>query len=39
MNPGSVEARLKASAADPEKPGRDAYFGYGRVDAYKAVTR
>jgi lantibiotic leader peptide-processing serine protease len=39
MNPGSVEAKLKASATDLGKPGRDAYFGYGRVDAYKAVTK
>lgn len=39
MNPGSVEAKLKASATDLGKPGRDAYFGFGRVDAYKAVTK
>jgi lantibiotic leader peptide-processing serine protease len=39
MNPGAVEARLKASAADLGKPGLDEFFGHGRVDAFKAVTQ
>jgi lantibiotic leader peptide-processing serine protease len=39
MNPGAVEARLKASAANLGKPGLDEFFGHGRVDAFKAVTQ
>jgi len=38
MAPAKVEAALRASADDLGKPGRDAYYGHGRVNAYRAVT-
>jgi len=38
MDPAKVEAVLRASADDLGKPGRDAYYGHGRVNAYRAVT-
>jgi subtilisin family serine protease len=38
-SPAQVEAVLKASADDLGKPGRDAYFGWGRVNASKAVDQ
>lgn len=38
MDPVRVEAALKASADDLGAPGRDPYYGQGRVNAYKAVT-
>ena len=38
MDPVRVEAALKASANDLGAPGRDPYYGQGRVNAYKAVT-
>jgi len=38
MAPAKVEAALRASADDLGKPGRDAYYGQGRVNAYRAVT-
>lgn len=38
MDPARVEAALRASADDLGKTGRDPYYGYGRVNAFKAVT-
>lgn len=38
MAPARVEAALRASADDLGKPGRDLYYGHGRVNAYRAVT-
>ncbi|TDN36893.1 peptidase S8 and S53 subtilisin kexin sedolisin [Hymenobacter sp. UV11] len=38
MDPAKVEAALRASADDLGKPGRDPYYGYGRVNAYRAVA-
>ncbi|MFD1875042.1 S8 family peptidase [Hymenobacter bucti] len=39
MDPTQVESALRASADDLGKPGRDPYYGYGRVNALKAVTQ
>jgi subtilisin family serine protease len=39
MDPAKVEAALRASADDLGKSGRDPYYGYGRVNAYRAVTQ
>ncbi|WP_262490244.1 S8 family serine peptidase [Hymenobacter coccineus] len=39
MDPARVEAVLRASADDLGKPGRDEYYGYGRVNALRAVTQ
>ncbi|MFD2571654.1 S8 family serine peptidase [Spirosoma soli] len=38
MDPTRVEAALRASADDLGAPGRDPLYGYGRVNAYKAVV-
>ncbi|RDV16822.1 peptidase S8 and S53 subtilisin kexin sedolisin [Pontibacter diazotrophicus] len=38
MHPKQVEAAMRASADDLGKTGRDPYYGYGRVNAFKAVT-
>jgi subtilisin family serine protease len=38
MDPTQVEATLRASANDLGKPGRDPYYGYGRVNALRAVA-
>ena len=38
MDPARVEAALRASADDLGKPGRDPLYGYGRVNAFKAVS-
>ncbi|CCH57296.1 peptidase S8 and S53 subtilisin kexin sedolisin [Fibrisoma limi BUZ 3] len=38
MDPTRVEAALRASADDLGKTGRDPLFGYGRVNAYRAVS-
>ncbi|WP_347157106.1 S8 family peptidase [Pontibacter chitinilyticus] len=38
MNPAQVEAAMRASADDLGKPGRDPYYGFGRLNAFKAVT-
>lgn len=38
LSPEQVEAILKKSAHDLGKKGWDPYYGYGRVDAYKAVA-
>jgi subtilisin family serine protease len=37
MNPEHVRARLRASAEDLGKAGRDDFYGLGRVNAYRAV--
>ncbi|MBG8554938.1 S8 family peptidase [Hymenobacter guriensis] len=39
MDPAQVRATLRASADDLGKPGRDPYYGYGRVNAFRAVTQ
>jgi len=39
MDPSRVEAALRASANDLGKPGRDPYYGYGRVNAFRAVAQ
>ena len=39
MDPTRVEAVLRASADDLGKPGRDPYYGYGRVNAFRAVSQ
>jgi serine protease len=36
--PAQIEARLKATARDLGPPGRDSRYGYGLVDAARAVT-
>ncbi|TXK52663.1 S8 family serine peptidase [Pontibacter qinzhouensis] len=38
MDPAKVLARMRASADDLGKPGRDPYYGYGRLNALRAVT-
>jgi subtilisin family serine protease len=38
MAPAQVLSVLRASADDLGKPGRDPYYGYGRVNALRAVT-
>ncbi len=38
MDPAQVKAVLRASADDLGKPGRDSFYGYGRINAFKAVT-
>lgn len=38
MDPAHVKAAMRASADDLGKPGRDPYYGYGRVNAFKAIT-
>jgi len=37
MDPAHVKAALRKSADDLGKPGKDPYFGQGRVNAYRAV--
>jgi subtilisin family serine protease len=37
MDPTRVEAILRASADDLGKPGRDEFYGHGRVNALRAV--
>ena len=37
MHPGQVEAALHQSADDLGKPGKDDFYGHGRVNAYNAV--
>jgi subtilisin family serine protease len=39
MDPARVEAILRASADDLGKPGRDEFYGYGRINALRAVTQ
>jgi subtilisin family serine protease len=38
LDPARVETILRTSAEDLGKPGRDPYYGHGRVNAYYAVT-
>ncbi|MED1468593.1 S8 family serine peptidase [Bacillus salipaludis] len=38
LNPNQVETVLKRSTIDLGRKGRDDYYGYGRIDAYKAVS-
>jgi lantibiotic leader peptide-processing serine protease len=38
MKPAQVEAKLKAAADDLGKPGQDAYYGHGRVNAFSTVS-
>jgi subtilisin family serine protease len=38
MKPAQVKAALRASADDLGKPGKDAFYGHGRVNALRAVT-
>ncbi|MBF9236242.1 S8 family serine peptidase [Hymenobacter sp. BT683] len=39
MDPVRVEAALRASADDLGQPGRDAYYGQGRLNAFRAVSQ
>jgi subtilisin family serine protease len=39
IRPAQVESVLKQSADDLGKPGNDDYYGMGRVNAYRAVSR
>lgn len=38
MDPAQVKAVMRASADDLGKPGRDPFYGYGRVNAFNAIT-
>lgn len=38
MDPAHVLTKLRATSDDLGKPGRDPYYGYGRVNALRAVT-
>lgn len=38
MDPAQVKEVMRASADDLGKPGRDPFYGYGRVNAFKAIT-
>ncbi|UOR05311.1 S8 family serine peptidase [Hymenobacter aerilatus] len=38
MDPARVKAVLRASADDLGKPGRDPYYGHGRINALRAVS-
>ncbi len=38
MDPAQVLARMRATADDLGKPGRDPLYGYGRLNAFRAVT-
>ncbi|OIK16322.1 hypothetical protein BIV60_04710 [Bacillus sp. MUM 116] len=38
LAPDQVESIMEHSAVDLGKKGRDDYYGYGRIDAYKAVS-
>jgi lantibiotic leader peptide-processing serine protease len=37
LTPAQVKAKLKAGADDLGKPGKDPYFGMGRVNAFKSL--
>jgi subtilisin family serine protease len=39
MDPARVISALRASSDDLGKPGRDPFYGHGRVNAYRAVTQ
>ena len=36
--PAQIEGEIETTAIDLGTPGRDNYYGYGRIDAYNAVT-
>lgn len=38
MDPAQVLAKMRASADDLGQPGRDPLYGYGRLNAFRAVT-
>lgn len=38
MPPAQVLAKMRATADDLGKPGRDPFYGHGRLNAYCAVT-
>jgi hypothetical protein len=38
MNPEHVKARLRSSADDLGKPGKDDFYGMGRINALRAVS-
>lgn len=38
LAPDQVRAIIQRSAEDLDKPGKDQYFGFGRINAYRAVT-
>jgi subtilisin family serine protease len=37
IGPAAVEQRLRQSADDPAKPGKDNFYGGGRVNAFRAI--
>jgi lantibiotic leader peptide-processing serine protease len=39
MTPAHVLTKMRATADDLGKPGRDPLYGYGRLNAYRAVTQ
>lgn len=39
MDPAQLEARLRQSADDLGKPGRDDFYGQGRINAWRAVSQ
>lgn len=39
LNPAQVEAQLRQSSDDLGKPGKDDFYGQGRVNALRAVTQ
>ena len=39
LGPAQLEARLQQSADDLGKPGRDDFYGQGRINAWRAVTQ
>jgi len=39
MHPAQIKAIIEQSADDLGKPGMDDYYGRGRINAYKAVTK
>ena len=39
MNPGELKNHIAQTADDLGKPGKDPYYGRGRINAYNAVTQ
>ena len=39
MTPKKLKQLLGATADDLGSPGKDPYYGHGRINAYKAVTQ
>jgi subtilisin family serine protease len=39
LSPAQLESKLKSSAVDMGKPGKDKYFGHGQVNAANAVRQ